>query len=342
MTGEIALVEINESQRIRPGDHVELIYDPCKEYVVREDEDGNLVVKGRNKWGGFTDSYPPAVFHRHYRKVVGSPALRFIGLFMHKQRQTSANKRHTLYYRVLCLAIEANMRFDEDDFAALSDKGFGGFVNEDFYRLVVESGNKTAVTALEHYTGREPFLWYDRDSLDKGKGGEILIACHQERETDERGWTRKVLTRRVFKLSHGDLDHRHALDLRLRSLGAKLGELAPLPRREIAHTDKDRATELYLCPTRAEAEWGPLYPHTVFDFDLDAIEAECPRCHTPFYTNPGPGTMLAALVEMEAAVGPGQRDDSLLRKLRAIGALGGEIALAERVIALAEKVLGEF
>lgn len=223
------LVELPDSERIRPGDLVErrVGFEPVRseyrrEYKVKKGKAGNLIVKYQIGTSWDTEDLPPKEFHRRWRRVTASPAVRFVGLFTAKMREKSAQKRPALIKEAIKLAVEAQMRFDPTDFET-----FRIWFGEDEYSIVVESGNASAITALEKYMKREPFWYVNPRTFQKTRlyegvhftwnGVSVkltsfqdknnLIACHQSWDEE----TRRTKTHRVFRISRADLDQHNSL-----------------------------------------------------------------------------------------------------------------------------------
>ncbi len=97
-----------------------------------------------------------------------SPAYQLIKLVWDKAQEVTPHSWYRLnrcLYKATHLAIDAGMRFDPEDFAALAsnfrmsywggkdDTGYG----ESFYRSAVLNGNRSAAISFERWTVREPY-----------------------------------------------------------------------------------------------------------------------------------------------------------------------------------------
>jgi len=219
---------------IQPGDRVKSTrqdFGKLKVFTVKADKEtaGNLLIDGR--------SYSPEQARMLFQVMRLSPALEFLTHFSAWSRVTVKHQVRALREQTLRLAVESRMNFDKTDFETLRRyTGNDLSEDEDFYRVVVNSGNNSALTALEHVFVR-PAMWLPatltademmrRLTLDKmftWEGVQVrvtsfkqtnsewqIIACHQEYVNG------KTHTRRVFKLTQADLNEREGLNLRMKN-----------------------------------------------------------------------------------------------------------------------------
>lgn len=338
-------IEVPANERIKPGDWVERRWGDGfrREYKAKKGKDGNLVVKYRSGKYWCTDDYPPDEFHRFWRKVTESPAVRFVRLLHHKTREKSTQKQPHLIRKAIELAVEAQMRFDVDDFEVL--RRYCTYYGEDEYRFVIESGNVSALAALEKFMEREPF-WFDpagdgeKKRLYVGayfkwvgldvkvtsiKDSDNLIACHQryDREACE------TKTLRVFRISRGDLAQFTNMRRTIGAIALWVRDQNPIPLAKLSYIHKESGE--YVCADCVgEARYGTHYRL----FSGIALEQYCARCGSRLHTSPSREQRVDALVEAEAA-SPGSPDFS--RWLYHALPLSDEPSYMERIVAVAER-----
>lgn len=315
------LVRIRDEDIIRPGDTVEHLWTG-EEIKVKAGKDGKFAIKTRAYKSFFTQEYEPEEIHKLYRKVSGSPAFRFIKLATQKIKEKSSHKRPRLIDTAVKLAIEGQMRFDPDDFQQLYDELRILTGGEYLYSLTVASGNTSAIKAFEKYTGRTPFFWSDHNgkpqrlvqgsffqwegyqvkvtSFKDRETPPILIACHQENVTDEAGQIVGTNTRKVFRISHADIERREELVARigevrlqlyelLKERGLERGTFPCLKLRSIHEEGAEREFEEnlpFMCETCAEKAWGEKYKDFRYHYHVPDIVLRCASCQVPLWTEP--------------------------------------------------------
>lgn len=89
-----------------------------------------------------------------------APLFRMIDKWEHT---TSWAGRNDLHKKTLCLAIQGQFPFREDDFSTLydryrGDRWFGEHLGERYYCLAVSCGNTSAARAYEAFRRRPPFI----------------------------------------------------------------------------------------------------------------------------------------------------------------------------------------
>jgi len=98
-------------------------------------------------------------------QLVDSDAVRFLRLAwigITSKSDYSWRELNSCMHDSLTLAIQSNLRFNEDDFSKINSdfrwfywNGGGG---EGYYNLAVSRHNTSAIKALEHYWHRQPFI----------------------------------------------------------------------------------------------------------------------------------------------------------------------------------------
>ncbi len=350
-TEEVLLIEVPVSEQIKPGDWVERRWGSGyrREYKVKKGKNG-LSVKSQSGKYWRTDDLPSAEFHRLWRKVTASPAVRFVQLLAEKMREESTQTRPHLFRKAIELAVEAQMRFDPDDFPKIRECSYHG---EDAYRFVVESGNASALAALEKYMNREPF-WYDAlDEAGKNrlyvgayfkwdglfvrvtsiKDEDNLIACHQQYDPE----TRETKTLRIFRISRDDLARFTWLRRQVNRVAYWVHEQRPFPKFSLSYLHNP--TGEYVCLECREADADRQW----VDYKLAevaALEAGCSRCHNMLYTKPPKEERERALKQAAEALSAGQpvNNDELARWLFHILPLCKEYETAymERIVAIGQ------
>ncbi|MCG3212520.1 MAG: hypothetical protein FOGNACKC_06190 [Anaerolineae bacterium] len=322
---------------IQPGDRVKSTrqdFGKLKVFAVKSDKEsaGNLLIDGR--------SYNPEQANAFFQVMRLSPALEFLAHFSAWNRVTGDNRRKGLRDQALTLAVDGQMRFDKTDFETLRrHTGIDLSDNELFYRSVVNSGNASALAALEHVFVR-PVMWLpamftsdgkpERLALDKFFTWEGLsvrvtsfkkvddawqiVACHQEYVDGE------TKTRRVFKLTQADLNDREALNLRLQAA------FAALPRSTIEWSYYRPGDGQFYCETCRQPGDRLKSAETVTNV--------CAQCGTAIRTDPTKDHLLAwlSMVEKAATVTPATVEPVRSRLLFE------ELALARRVLAVIDRV----
>lgn len=324
---------------IQPGDRVKSTrqdFGKLKAFAVKADKEtaGNLLIDGR--------SYSPEQANAFFQVMRLSPALEFLTHFSAWSRVTVKHQVRALRQQALHLAVESRMSFDKTDFETLRRyTGNDLSEDEDFYRVVVSSGNASALAALEHIFVR-PVMWLpamftsdgkpERLALDKFFTWEGLpvrvtsfkkvddawqiVACHQEYVDGE------TKTRRVFKLTQADLNDREALNLRLQAAFAAL----PRSQSNIQWSYYRPGDGQFYCETCRQPGDRLKSAETVTNV--------CAQCGAAIRTSPTQEHLLAWLstVEKAATVTPAMVEPLLSRLLFE------ELALARRVLAVIERV----
>jgi hypothetical protein len=308
----VLLIEVPAKEQIQPGDWVERRWGDGyrREYKAKKGKNG-LAVRHQSGKYWYTDDLPLPEFHRLWRKVTMSPAVRLVELLAEKMREESVQARPGLIRKAIELAVEAQMRFDLDDFSKIHREY--PYHDESAYRFVVESGNASALAALEKYIKRDPFLY---DALDEAgkkrlyvgasfkwdglfvkvtsiKDKNNLIACHQQYDQE----TRETKTLRIFRISRDDLARFTWLRGQVLRVGGWVHEQRPSSQFKLSYLHKP--TGEYVCyecrAADADRSW--------FDYSLTEIavlEAGCSRCHTMLYTKPPKEERERALKQAEA------------------------------------------
>jgi hypothetical protein len=353
-------VPMREADVIKVGDLVERPwhidgYDArgCArhEYKVKDGGNGRLLVKLRNgkHWHETRDF--PVEFHKKWQKVTESPAVRFVMLLVEKSKEYSTNKRPRLVRRAIELAIDAQMAFDIDDFKTL--RRHYSYWGEYEYRSVIESGNKSAIEALEKYMERTPF-WFDDPAdvsqekpvrLYEGarfkweglpvkvttiKDNDNLIACHQYYEQEERTWK----TKRVFRISRDDLAQFTLLRQKAIRVSKWCHEQRPLPPAVLSFS---KEPGVFVCDDCARADNSLRTGYMMSE--STELEHYC-TCGKRFYTSPLRDHREAAL---NAADKMSADDPVFARLLLHALPLCEEMAYLMRIVDLAYRwgILGE-
>ena len=342
------MVPLRPDQIIKPGDRIENRFSPGNEYVAKDGGDGRLLVKYRVGKYWYTDHLEPVEFHRKWRKVTESPALRFVLLLVDKSRENSTSKRPGLIRSAIELAVEAHLRFDIDDFAKL--RRHYAYCDEAAYRFVIKSENASAIAALEAYMKRTPF-WFDDPNVEKKriydgayfrweglqvkvtsfKDENNLVACQQDYDPE----TRTTKTVRIFRISRDDLARFTEMRRSLLKLSQWVFEQAPYGEgRKSAYRHKPSGE--IICSTCVDA--ARKASGTYLDDELvtpTELERACARCGSPLRTESAQEKRIFALVEAEKSA-PGDAD--LARWLFHALPLGAEMAYLERLVAIGERV----
>jgi len=245
MSNENVLVNISKRLLIKPGDTVELVWgDASHEYKVKDAGNGRLAVKyrfWRNSWTDWEGTQAEA--HEMWRKVLASPAVQFVEIFAQKTAIKSRQKLNGFFYKAIEMAVEGGLKFNEDDFFHLAKK-YASFSRDYDYATTVQSGNKSAIKALEKYMGHKPY-WYKtldekprrlyvgatfiweglRVNVTSFKP-DYMIACHQVYEE------RITKTRNIFRITREELEYRYQQRIKLTALGEYLGITHPAPERK--------------------------------------------------------------------------------------------------------------
>ncbi|MBE2200430.1 MAG: hypothetical protein IAE79_17580 [Anaerolinea sp.] len=344
---EKIMIPIRGEEIIRVGDFIERRApwgsDYQREYKVRDGGDGKLLVKYQSGKDWYEYRAVPDEFHQSWRRVAESPAVRFVRLLTQKTRIQSYQARYGLVRQAIELAVKAHLRFDEGDFTVIKEQCDCSFRGENEYRFVVESGNGSALVALEKHMERRPFLYIDPYSNEKKrlyegasfkweglgvkvtsiKGENNLIACQQEYDAE----TRTQKTRRTFRISRDDLQRFADLRRRVMLLYVRLQTLYPLPQREFPFVVKDSSA--FLCEgcagdNRHRRDYNLSYP--------DLIEANCENCGKAICTKPSRELLLATLSRAEAD--PDSQDTP--KFLHYVLGLSTHIVYMERILNVAE------
>lgn len=336
------MIEIPVHERITAGDFVEKRWggEYNREYKVKAGKNGNLIVKYQMGKHWYTDDLPPDKLHQSWKRVTESPALRFVTLLKRKTRVTSSVQLQGVARRAIMLAIDAHLRFDPGDFERFGTSYYG----ESEYRHIIESGNTTALAAIEQYMKREPFLFEGYDNtgsperlyigktfLWEGLSVRVtsiqdenhLIACKQNYDQKIRSWK----TERIFRISRDDLLQHKQRVMLLHSVAA----IVPSDNREyrIGYQDEETPNKYFCSSCRKRHH---IMPH------IDALEAVCVSCGCQLYTNPLRATLLNALATAERyPLG----DERVLPLLQYVIRLASTSDMADRVIALAYPFLGK-
>lgn len=351
---DVLLIEVPDNERIKPGDWVERRWGSGyrREYKVKKGKDGGLSVKHQSGKYWYTDDLALPEFHRLWRKVTASPAVRFVELLAEKMREESTQARPHLIRKAIELAVEAQMRFDLDDFERMQREH--SYRGEEAYRFVVESGNDSALAAMEKYIKREPF-WYDAlDDAGKNrlyvgasfrwdglfvrvtsiKDENNLIACHQQYDHE----TRETKTLRIFRISRDDLARFTWLRRQVLRVGGWGQEQRPFSKFQLSYLHKP--TGEHVCYECREADTDRSWVDYSLD-DVAVLEMRCSRCHNMLHTDPPREERERALKQAEAlSAEQPVNEDELARWLFHSLPLCKEYELAymERIVAIGQRV----
>lgn len=308
---EEILITMPKDDVIHIGDMVEMrwvLFDGTTPAAkVKDGGDGRFLVKFRTGRYWEEDCAEPNLFHARWRKMHSSPAMQFITLMMKRMREKRKQKTPQLINRTIELAIEAGMDFHVDDFNTLK-RHYSG---EREYRFIIQSGNKSALTAMEKSMNRKPFWFFDTDSEDAKKirlykdadflweglrvtvtsfqDADNLVACQQEYDHI----THKTKTNRVFRISRDDLIRVAELRKRSITLITWARDRYSYPALSLSYVHID-APDVFVCK-ECLGDWieGCEYKNA------DALEQRC-ACGKSLYTSPSYETRLKALLKAES------------------------------------------
>jgi hypothetical protein len=156
----------------------------------------------------------------------------------------SFQRLNSSLFRVLDAAIDAGLRFDEDDFSKICKDFRGGYwfgidndqnYGERFFRTAVEANNISACISFEKFAHRKPFnienrrIYIGRDFIWKDlrvvctsfhPEGKYVVACSYEKYYGHGKFVRgdgKPI--KIFKITQNDLKE-HRAELREKAKAA--------------------------------------------------------------------------------------------------------------------------